>query len=300
MDVVKALVEKGVPFPDYRGNPLLTALGENAPTSILEYMIYRGAPVNGTSESGMSPLIKAVQCKNIEIIETLLKCGAFINHQTKEGNSALMSAVWTWHPDMIKIVNLLIKWGCNLNLVNKRGKTALMVAVGVNIHTSFPTPFMKHEIDPMVLRRKIVTILLNEGISVGSCDINGNYPLDTATQESCGFGDDKEVPTMLFVAGGCASQGQIPQALNALSEDEVPTLQHVCRDMIRDQLMLNNTDSNLFKIVPKIQLPVPIQSFLLYGVELKQDDIDSSNKGATKLNLTRYRFSWLEREHYTK
>ena len=275
MEVLKALVEKGVPLPQKNGNPLLTALEKDCSTNMLEYMIFRGANVNGTDELGVSPLIKAVQCKNIEAIETLLEFGADINHQTKEGNTALMNSVRKWCPEIMQIIELLINRGSDINLINKRGRNVLMFAVSLDVASYMINPFTQ-----ITIRRKLVSMFLEKGISVGLCDVYGSYVFDIARQEN-GY-QDEELLRLLYVAGGSASQrppralniSQPPAGLNSVPEGEVPLLQHVCRDVIRDHLVLNNVHSNLFKIVPKLHLPAPVLSFLLYEMEIENENGD--------------------------
>ncbi len=265
VEILKALVAKGVRL---LGNHLMTAL-EKTSIDMLECVIYLGAPLNETDlRKGSSPLIEAVRQNNTEAIESLLQYGADINKQTRDGHTALMTAIQRCHTDVIKTVDLLIKRGSNIGLVNIFGRNALMFAVALNLDS-------RHRLNREEIRmdyaslvktvRKLVSMLLDEGIGVGRCDANGNYALDIA---NLGRNyPDEEVLKLLFVAGASASQ-QPPKGLNTLSECEVPPLQNACRDVIRDQLMLNNIDSNLFKIVPKLHLPVPLLSFLLYDTEL--------------------------------
>ncbi len=269
--VLKALVEKRAALPR---NSLTTAVKKTTPIELLEYIVFLRASVNEIDEKGLSPLIKAVYERNMEAMESLLQFGADINHQRKEGsgNTALITAIKTWCPDTSKIVELLIKRGSNVGLVNKQGQNALMAAASLaweitdsDYHhfqstTASYASFIKSV-------REIVVMLLDAGIGAGGCDASGRYALDLACQVQHWPSSYKQLVKLLFVAGASASQ-QVPRALNVLSVGEVPPLQHVCRDVIRDQLMLNNIDSNLFKIVPKLPLPAPILSFLLYGVDL--------------------------------
>ncbi len=99
---------------------------------------------------------------------------------------------------------------------------------------------------------------------MGRCDINGRYAMDIVVKVRSE--QDEKMLNLLFAAGASASQKQPPKQLNVLPEDGITALQNICRDVIRDHLMLNNIDSNLFIVVPKLDLPKPLLSFLMYGL----------------------------------
>ncbi len=207
----------------------------------------------------------------------------------RNGMSALMAAVQIWNPDMLEMVEILLRAGSNINLVNNEGKNALMIAVRLNagrdvrpgrawwedVATAETFASLIHGL------RQVVLLLLHRGIGVGQYDIEGQCAYEIAIEGK--NSPDQEIMKYLFVAGGSSSQRcPKPRALNDLSNGQVPPLQHVCRDIIREQLVLTNMDTNLFKIIPKLNLPLPILAFLLYEVELPKIDCNVRKKAPGK------------------
>lgn len=61
----------------------------------------------------------------IEIVQALLAKDADVNAKAKDGQTALMLAVYNGH---IKIVQALLAKGADVNIQNNNGETALMFA----------------------------------------------------------------------------------------------------------------------------------------------------------------------------
>lgn len=70
-------------------------------------------------------LLDAVSSNDLKTAEDMIKNGADLNSQDKDGNTALILAVQKYYPEMIK---LLIDSGANLNIQNNEGQTALFYA----------------------------------------------------------------------------------------------------------------------------------------------------------------------------
>lgn len=84
---------------------------------LLNLLIEAGADVNAADESGITPLMVAIESGNISTIKMLLSKGASINAQDTLGRTALMFAVQgiSKKPD-VEIIDLLLKSGANVNL----------------------------------------------------------------------------------------------------------------------------------------------------------------------------------------
>jgi hypothetical protein len=63
--------------------------------------------------------------KKVEVTRMLLEAGADVNHQNRQGNTALMK---TGASDS-KTVNVLLRYGADPNLKNRQGETPLLKTV---------------------------------------------------------------------------------------------------------------------------------------------------------------------------
>lgn len=124
-----ALETANVDMPS--NNDSLTPLMVSANHSKVEmvnFLIANGANVNATSDSGMTPLMLAMNPMSEHtqaVVTALIEAGADINAQSTGGNTALMEAS---HKGMLRQVMTLILAGAKLNVQNSFGETALIVA----------------------------------------------------------------------------------------------------------------------------------------------------------------------------
>lgn len=101
-------------------------------TKVLPQLKNIDEPFNAIDET---PLTLAAYNGRYEMVEALLKRGANVNHQTKNGYSALIFAAMVTHKNMdnaLKTVRLLLAAGANKSLRNSEGKTAYDIAAGKN------------------------------------------------------------------------------------------------------------------------------------------------------------------------
>jgi hypothetical protein len=94
--------------------------------SIIQSLITSGSDVNLQNHEGISPLIRAVQCQNLEVVVCLLGNGVDINVKTREGKSALTFAVDITNKD---IVTVLLRYHSDVNISDNQGQTILWKAV---------------------------------------------------------------------------------------------------------------------------------------------------------------------------
>ncbi|CAD6500059.1 BgTH12-04164 [Blumeria graminis f. sp. triticale] len=90
-----------------------------------KYLLDQGAQSDeaiGKAVKRLSPLLRAVERNNIEIVQLLLKYGANPDTADKKGRTALMTAAWRnhWH-----ILNLLIHKGASINAQDHKGRNVL-------------------------------------------------------------------------------------------------------------------------------------------------------------------------------
>lgn len=109
-------------------------LGSKYLASIDKLLIENGIDANGSNQYGETPLLRAVRGAflkeedvTVEIINRLLRAGAYINVQDNRGNTALHIAVESYKPFLI--TQCLIKNGAILDIPDKQSNTALMRAI---------------------------------------------------------------------------------------------------------------------------------------------------------------------------
>lgn len=94
---------------------------ERANPEATEYLLQNGAKTDVQSNRP-SPLLRAVEKDNYQIVKLLLDAGASPNTSDKEGRTALMTAAWKNHVD---ILQLLILRGADVNARDHRKRNAL-------------------------------------------------------------------------------------------------------------------------------------------------------------------------------
>jgi ankyrin repeat protein len=132
LEVVKVLLEAGTD-PNARGaafhfgefSALMSAMNRcNANwLQIMEAMIAAGAEVNPKGDFSRSPLMYAVELKNVAMIKALLAKGANVNLKNALGTTALMTAAMASAPS-VPVVKLLLNAGANAAAQNNEGDTA--------------------------------------------------------------------------------------------------------------------------------------------------------------------------------
>jgi ankyrin repeat protein len=112
---------------DNRGRTALHSAVFLGKTAAAEVLIQKGADVNASAASGERPLDNAV-LGNRECVSLLLKHGAEVNHQMKNGKTALTWAASSSRGDS-SILKCLIAAGADVNSTDIEGKTPLWYAI---------------------------------------------------------------------------------------------------------------------------------------------------------------------------
>lgn len=102
---------------------------------LVDFAVARGAKVNVRNDRGIAPLDIAIARNNPEIVASLLRNGAAIDHLDPDGRPPLLAAVDLW-PDGVPIVEMLLKAGADPDLKARSGQTARQLASDFK-HPSF-------------------------------------------------------------------------------------------------------------------------------------------------------------------
>ncbi|XP_041839475.1 protein TANC1-like [Melanotaenia boesemani] len=93
--------------------PILAVHAHLGHSEMVALLLEMGAPIDGTTESGMTPLCLAAAAGHTDIVSLLCKKGAKVGHADKSGQCALVHAGLKGHAE---IVNILLgqDWGADI------------------------------------------------------------------------------------------------------------------------------------------------------------------------------------------
>ncbi len=140
VEIVKLLLAAGAD-PNLRASGFhageftaLTAAMEAPPTvrvKMVDVLLAAGAQLNPVN-AGRTPLMRAIEKKDLSMVEILLRRGADVNGRNYQGLTPLMAAVVESSPAAAK---LLLDAGADVNARSEDGRTALSLAE--EIHNEF-------------------------------------------------------------------------------------------------------------------------------------------------------------------
>jgi len=174
--------------------PVPTVQNQDMPAidygSTLEVLIKHGANIEARDEENATPLMRAAELGQTQVVHALLEKGANVNANDRDGNTALMLAACECAvvdmPETLESMKLLVEKRADVNARNNAGKTALMWAAFAGRSENMP-------------------ILLDNGARVDARDQRGN----TALLISAGSGPyigsgavDTVEPVKLLLARG--------------------------------------------------------------------------------------------------
>ncbi len=134
IDLLKALVSKGVPF-DVRTNDASNAMifasqGTRRHVNTLEvfkYLESLGINPNVTTTKGVTPLhALAYKSKDLTLFDYFISKGVNVNQANEDGNTAFSNAAYA---NDLSVVKHLFKHVKDIDAANKEGKTALTNAI---------------------------------------------------------------------------------------------------------------------------------------------------------------------------
>uniref|UniRef100_A0A3B3H473 Tetratricopeptide repeat, ankyrin repeat and coiled-coil containing 1 n=1 Tax=Oryzias latipes TaxID=8090 RepID=A0A3B3H473_ORYLA len=94
--------------------PILAVHAHLGHVEMVALLLEMGAVVDGTTDSGMTPLCLAAAAGHVEIVSLLCKKGAKVGHADKNGQCALVHAGLKGHAEIITIL-LGQDWGAELS-----------------------------------------------------------------------------------------------------------------------------------------------------------------------------------------
>ena len=167
--------------------------GSDISSEIFSCLIGIGADVNARTNNGVTPLMIAAEEGHINAVTSLVKCGANVHLQDKDGQTALHHAMQSPQASICEVLSCLIKAGADVNAHTFHNETPLMLA-SRDGHVNVVTFLIKHGADVDLQDKdgdtalhyaassslpEIVEMLLNLGAS-HMCNHQGLTPLHQA------------------------------------------------------------------------------------------------------------------------
>ena len=230
-------------------------------------LIKAGCMINQENTHGKTPLIIAIWCYKINVINELIARGVNVNHCTKNNVTALWTAANKLDDDSLKI---LLDAGANPNI----GRPALVTCVDerypsvecVKILLEVGADINSDDVDygTMMLNAarqgnpEIVNIALNAGATINTSHKTFDFT----------YTYNEQALMLLFAAGEECDyfkySREAPKTIIETRKDF--SLQNICRKAIRKNLNVTNPKRDLFRLVELLPLPKPIKNFLVYDV----------------------------------
>ena len=193
LEIVKLLVENGAdinkcdgcgqtPLHIYTGGRSLDFLGEikkENSVKLLSYAIKKGAEINVLDEYNFSPLHRAVETGNLDVVKVLVENGADVNISSQgkgRGTPIMWIAKIEGNPD---IARYLIDKGADLKVKNTYNENLLHLSSGTS----------KDKLD-------MIRLFIKGNVDINARDNEGRTPLHCAVLR-----DNKEVIATLLSAG---------------------------------------------------------------------------------------------------
>ena len=243
-------------------NYALSVYGENANImECIDLLIEAGADVNVKTLKGRTALMNAAEGGFIKCVKFLLAAGADVNEgRMRSGATALILASCHGH---YEYVDMLLKAGTDVNATDNEGSTAL----SVRRHLCVAEENIVH----------ISKLLLRAGIHINKCRSSGYNALVTVIHGTA----FTEAPLILYAAGETldgAHEDDIPKELKF--QKEKLELKHICREAIRKHLLKLDPHQHLLGRIPKLDVPLEVNEYLLFNVSLETGDGDDYSNDA--------------------
>jgi ankyrin repeat protein len=184
--LIKTLIKEGADINtvDINGvSPMLIAV-ERKNIKMMEALVKYGADLkagNNTNDKKQSILFNAITSRNLELVKTLIKSGADPFEKTRfqgaDNSTALMAAVFL---DNVEMVKYFIELGVDINARDQYGDPAVNWAT-----------FFTYNIE-------IIKLLIDKGCDLNMINSQGRASLDHAINRNP---PDKDVINMLKEAG---------------------------------------------------------------------------------------------------
>jgi serine/threonine protein kinase len=153
----------------------LAVISDN--TSMVDFLLSKKVDTTLANSNGATPLTESTRRGKLDLVTKLLKAGASINHQDRNGDTALHHSFKSWSNNF-SIMATLLENGADVNLRNQEGKSAVDSLVTSNINSAdnmcIPTP---HSSNSLKNVRNMLNLMVKKGADRQATSKNGNTAL---------------------------------------------------------------------------------------------------------------------------
>ncbi len=200
-------------------------------------LLQAGAQANVVDHTLRSPLHEAAAGGYVECVDVLVDAGASVNYADVNHVTPLHEVAKV--PDVTSARNcakILLRAGANVNQTDASGETALMACAHAK-------------------KLELVTLLLGVGAEVDTLSINAfvhKTMADVSGERATET--DLALALRLHAAGGATSERKIQMDLKSCHDGHstIPSLQAMCRTLVRRILFKNYPRENLFKVASRL------------------------------------------------
>ena len=277
---VKLLIAAGADVnAQRRGFTALMHAAFQGHSEVVKMLIDSGADVNILDCDGHTAMLHAAREYDFKSVTYMVEAGADVNVCDENGNTAMIYAA---HGHWYDVVNMLIAAGADVNIQNNDHETVLSIVGGYfsYLNETYPGQFgcveilIKAGADVKTALKgmrhythknpKSIRMFLAVGATVNLWNENDQQVIWNSEYLP------DELLEQLYVSGGNIGDETetVRESLIEMESEKDLHLSHLCRDVIREHLQELDQRENLFIRVPRLGLPKPLQSYLLYDMSL--------------------------------
>ncbi|KAL3890229.1 hypothetical protein ACJMK2_002520 [Sinanodonta woodiana] len=205
---------------------------------IVEYLLHKGANMEVIGNNGYTALCTALANQNVDVVDTLVKHGANVNHLTniKMSPAYVICCEGDWSEEndnetiLLPSLRILLNAGLNLNIKGLDDSTVLHFASATLNHTVCQflvksgadlqaTDYLKRTPLDMAVRNRhnmVIKTLINLGADIEAKDSHGDSPLTHA----CFHGNTNAVQILIDIGADCKVCGDLGiQPIHIAAED---------------------------------------------------------------------------------
>eukprot|EP01102_Stenamoeba_stenopodia_P019596 TRINITY_DN7441_c0_g1_i1.p1 TRINITY_DN7441_c0_g1~~TRINITY_DN7441_c0_g1_i1.p1 ORF type:complete len:1066 (-),score=201.45 TRINITY_DN7441_c0_g1_i1:27-3224(-) len=178
---------------------LFAAQSRHLGTEVIDLLLDAGYDIETTDQRGVTPLLQALVCGNVDIAKRLIERGANVHAVTSSGNALYYTA----SSGNIELAELLLNKGVDINYAPERGELPINQAL-TRSQFEMVNYLLSQTIQPLVLNSTQERRLFNPPLcAVIQADITHERSVDminrlvNAGADVNGYGDEKLTPLIM-------------------------------------------------------------------------------------------------------